>query len=57
MKKVLLGLLVVLILIQFIRPEKNDSKNELDAMSTVMEIPVEATKIIQTSCGLSFKFH
>ncbi|HEY9221166.1 MAG TPA: heme-binding domain-containing protein [Lutibacter sp.] len=51
MKKVLLGFLVVLILIQFIRPEKNESKNEMNAMSTVMEIPVEVTKIIQTSCA------
>ena len=51
MKKVLLGFLVVLILMQFIRPEKNESKNEMNAMSTVMEIPVEVTKIIQTSCA------
>ncbi len=51
MKKVLLGLLVVLILMQFIRPEKNESKNEMNAMSTVMEIPIEVTKIIQTSCA------
>ena len=51
MKKVFLGLLVVFILIQFYRPEKNDSKNELNAMSTVMEIPVEVSKIIQTSCA------
>jgi hypothetical protein len=51
MKKVLLILLAAFILIQFVRPEKNDSKNEMNAMSTVMEIPVEATKIIQTSCA------
>ena len=51
MKKVFLGLLVVFILIQFYRPEKNDSKNELNAMSTVIEIPLEVSKIIQTSCA------
>ena len=51
MKKVLLLLLLAFILIQFVRPEKNDSKNEMNAMSTVMEIPVEVTKIIQTSCA------
>ena len=51
MKKVLLILLVAFILIQFVRPEKNDSKNEMKAMSTVMEIPVEVTKIIETSCA------
>jgi hypothetical protein len=51
MKKVLLILLAAFILIQFVRPEKNDSKNEMKAMSTVMEIPVEVTKIIETSCA------
>ncbi|OGS70199.1 MAG: hypothetical protein A3F91_01865 [Flavobacteria bacterium RIFCSPLOWO2_12_FULL_35_11] len=51
MKKVLLVILVAFILIQFVRPEKNDSKNEMNAMSTVMEIPVEVTKIIETSCA------
>ncbi|MFZ2429909.1 MAG: heme-binding domain-containing protein [Lutibacter sp.] len=51
MKKILLGILAVFILIQFFRPEKNISKNEMNAMGTVMEIPVEVTKIIQTSCS------
>lgn len=51
MKKVLLLILVAFILIQFVRPEKNESKNEMNAMGTVMEIPVEVTKIIQTSCA------
>lgn len=51
MKKILLGILAIIILIQFFRPEKNNSKNEMNAMSTVMEIPVEVTKIIQTSCA------
>ncbi|MBK5208775.1 MAG: heme-binding domain-containing protein [Flavobacteriaceae bacterium] len=51
MKKVLFAILAVFILIQFIRPEKNDSKNETNAISTVMEIPVEVNKMIQTSCA------
>ncbi|HCE55555.1 MAG TPA: cytochrome C, partial [Lutibacter sp.] len=34
----------------FIKIEKNDSKNEMNAISTVKEIPVEVNKIIQTSC-------
>lgn len=50
MKRLLLIILVLFILIQFIKIEKNDSKNELNAISTVMEIPVEVNKIIQTSC-------
>ncbi|MDD3722332.1 MAG: heme-binding domain-containing protein [Lutibacter sp.] len=51
MKKVLLAILAIVILIQFIRPEKNISKNETHAISTVLEIPVEVNKIIQTSCA------
>jgi hypothetical protein len=51
MKKVLFSILAIFILIQFIRPEKNNLKNEMNAMGTVMEIPVEVTKIIQTSCA------
>ncbi|MFA5297206.1 MAG: heme-binding domain-containing protein [Lutibacter sp.] len=51
MKKVLFIILAVFILIQFIQPAKNDSKNETHAISTVMEIPVEVNKIIQTSCA------
>lgn len=51
MKKVLFSIFAIFILIQFIRPEKNESKNEMNAMSTVMDIPLEVTKIIQTSCA------
>ncbi len=51
MRNLFLIVLVVFVLIQFIIPEKNDSKNEMNAMSTVMEIPVEANRIIQTSCA------
>lgn len=50
MKRLLLIILVLFILIQFIKIEKNDSKNEMNAISTVKEIPVEVNKIIQTSC-------
>ena len=50
MKRLLLIILALFILIQFIKIEKNDSKNEMNAISTVMEIPVEVNKIIQTSC-------
>ncbi|MDO9595620.1 MAG: heme-binding domain-containing protein [Lutibacter sp.] len=51
MKKVFLIILALFILIQFIKIEKNDSKNEMNALSTVMEIPVEVNRIIQTSCA------
>lgn len=51
MKKILIGIFVLFILIQFYRPEKNNSKNEINAIGTVMEIPLEVTKIIQASCA------
>jgi hypothetical protein len=51
MKKILLVILAAFILIQFIRPEKNNSENEMNAISTVMEIPVEVAKIIEASCA------
>ncbi|MDP2069951.1 MAG: heme-binding domain-containing protein [Lutibacter sp.] len=51
MKRLLLIILALFILIQFIKIEKNDSKSEMNAISTVMEIPVEVNKIIQTSCA------
>ena len=51
MKKVLLGVLVVFILIQFIRPEKNDSKDGTNDITTVMQVPEEVKEIIKTSCA------
>ncbi|RXP53623.1 cytochrome C [Lutibacter sp. HS1-25] len=50
MKKVLLGILVLFILIQMVRPTKNDSKNDVNHISTVMPIPAEVDKILTTSC-------
>ncbi|MFK5959345.1 MAG: heme-binding domain-containing protein [Lutibacter sp.] len=50
MKKVLLGILVVIILIQFIRPEKNDSNDKTSDITTVMEVPDNVNQIIKTSC-------
>jgi len=51
MKKILLGILVVIILIQFIRPEKNVSNIEINDITTVMEVPQEIKEIIKTSCA------
>lgn len=51
MKKGLTVLLIVVVLIQFIRPEKNDSKEGLNDISTVMNIPDEVKSIIKTSCA------
>ncbi len=51
MKKILLGILVVFILIQFIRPEKNDSKDGKNDISTVLIVPENVQEIIKTSCA------
>lgn len=51
MKKVLLGILVVLILIQLIRPHKNDSRNGINDISTEMNVPNEVQGIIKNSCA------
>lgn len=51
MKKIVLGFLVVLILIQFIRPEKNESSDMTNHISQVVDIPSEVNEIIKTSCA------
>ncbi len=51
MKKVGLVIIVVFILIQMIRPKKNASRNRINDISTVMELPNEVKEIIKTSCA------
>jgi len=51
MKKVFLGIVVVFILVQMIRPNKNDSRNDINHISTVIEVPDEVKEILKTSCN------
>lgn len=51
MKKVIIGIIVVFILIQFIRPEKNDSNENINDITTVMDVPENIQQIIKTSCA------
>jgi len=51
MKKILLGILIIIVLIQFIRPEKNDSNENINDISTVMDVPENVQEIIKTSCA------
>ena len=51
MKKILLGILIIIILIQFIRPEKNISSESINDISTVMDVPENVQEIIKTSCA------
>lgn len=51
MKKTVLGIVVAFILIQFIRPTKNDSSNDVNSIATVMEVPEDVKLILKTSCN------
>ena len=51
MKKLVLIIVVVFILIQFVRPEKNNSNNELNAIATTVNVPNEVQEILKTSCN------
>jgi len=49
-KKLLVVLLVAFVVIQFFRPELNDSNDETYAMVTEYEIPETVQTILKTSC-------
>lgn len=51
MKKVVLGILVGIVLIQFIRPEKNTSKDWANDYSKELNTPEEVKAIIKNSCA------
>jgi len=49
-KKILLGLAAVFVIIQFIRPAKNDGDLEANAMSKKYTIPENVQSILKQSC-------
>ena len=49
-KKILLGLLAIFVIIQFIRPEKNQSDDELNAVSKKYEVPENVEAILKVAC-------
>ncbi|MDL5511292.1 heme-binding domain-containing protein [Arenibacter sp. M-2] len=51
LKKILLGLGVVLILIQFFRPEKNESNDNTDDISTKYNVPEDVNHLLKVSCN------
>jgi mono/diheme cytochrome c family protein len=52
MKKKIVGIIIlVLVLIQFIQPEKNQSKDYTNDITTEIKIPKEVQEIIKTSCA------
>ena len=50
LKKILIGLLAVLIIIQFFRPEKNESNDQTYAISTKYNVPNDVDQILAVSC-------
>lgn len=51
MRKVVLGILVGLVLIQFIRPKKNDSRDWTNDYTSVLHVPDQVKEIIKNSCA------
>ena len=50
-KKILLVLLVLLVVIQFFRPDKNESNDQTYAVSTAYKVPEEVSRILQVACN------
>jgi len=51
LKKTLIGLGIILLIIQFIRPEKNNSNDLTKDISTKYEVPAEVNQLLQVSCN------
>jgi len=50
LRKVFIGLGIVLLIIQFFRPEKNESNERTYDVSTKYEVPDEVNQLLQVSC-------
>lgn len=50
-KKILLVLLVLFVVIQFFRPDKNESNDQTYAVSTAYKVPDEVGEILQVACN------
>jgi hypothetical protein len=51
LKKILIGLLVILVFIQFIKPEKNESDDNTYHISTKYAVPDEVNNILKVACN------
>jgi len=51
LKKILLGLVLVLVVIQFFRPERNESNDQTFAIATKYTVPQEVDAILKVSCN------
>lgn len=50
-KKIFIALLAILVIIQFFRPEKNESNDLAYDISTMYEVPKEVDAILKVSCN------
>lgn len=50
-KKILIGLGIVLIIIQFIRPDKNESNDLTYDIATKYKVPNDVNQLLQVSCN------
>ena len=50
-KKVLIGLGIILIIIQFIRPDKNESNDLTNDITTKYPVPEDVNHLLQVSCN------
>jgi hypothetical protein len=50
-KKILLALLVLLVIIQFFRPDKNETNDQTYALSANYKVPQEVAEILQVACN------
>ena len=50
-KKVLIGLGIILIIIQFIRPDKNESNDFTNDITTKYPVPEDVNHLLQVSCN------
>ncbi|MBT8183955.1 MAG: heme-binding domain-containing protein [Eudoraea sp.] len=51
LKKIGLVLLVILVIIQFFRPEKNDSNDQTYALAKIYEMPENVQKTLKVACN------
>ena len=51
LKKILIGLGAVLLIMQFIRPDKNESNDLTYAVSTKYQVPEEVNELLKVSCN------
>jgi len=51
LKKILLGLLFILVVIQFFRPEKNDSNDQTFALANKFDVPENVKQTLKVACN------